>query len=64
MDLDLWDCLKEGKTANIAKCHRTDLVLCSQSREGKWNKYITRALDKREYLMVIFLISQYIETIC
>ena len=26
---------EKGKTHSIAKSHRTDLVICSQSREGK-----------------------------
>ena len=26
---------KKGKSRSIAKSHRTDLVICSQSREGK-----------------------------
>ena len=33
MDLDLWDCL--GRVKFIVKFHRTDLVICSHSREGK-----------------------------
>ena len=37
MDLDLWDCL--GKVKLIAKLHRTDLVICSHSREGKSPSY-------------------------
>ena len=32
-DLDLWDCL--GRIKLIAKFHRTDLVICCHSREGK-----------------------------
>ena len=32
-DLDLWDCL--GRVKLIAKFHRTDLVICSHSREEK-----------------------------
>ena len=35
MDLDLWDCLGRVKTHIIAKLHRTDLVICSYSREGQ-----------------------------
>ena len=31
--LDLWDCL--GNVKLIAKFQRTDLVICSHSREGK-----------------------------
>ena len=31
MDLDLWDCLDRI----IAKLHRTELDICSHSREGK-----------------------------
>ena len=40
-DLDLWDCLgrvdclEKGKTGTIAKFHRADLVICSDSRHGK-----------------------------
>ena len=37
-DLDLWDCLIH-KTRSIAKSHRTVLVICSQSREGKTLSY-------------------------
>ena len=32
-DLDIWDLIKKGKTCIIAKFHRTDLVICSHSRE-------------------------------
>ena len=35
MDLDLWDCLRRVKLVIIAKFHRTDLIICSHSREGK-----------------------------
>ena len=33
MDLELLDCL--GRVKLIAKLHRTDLVFCCHSREGK-----------------------------
>ena len=33
-DLDFWDCLRRVKLI-IAKFHRTDLVICSHSTEGK-----------------------------
>ena len=35
MDLDLWDLFRKGKTRILAKFHRTDLAICSGSREGK-----------------------------
>ena len=35
MDLDFWDCFGNDKTHIIANLHRTDLVICSQSREEK-----------------------------
>ena len=35
MDLDLWDCLGRVKQCIIVKLHRTDLVICSHSKEGK-----------------------------
>ena len=35
MDIDLWDCLGRVKTCIIAKFHKTDLAICSYSREGK-----------------------------
>ena len=34
-DLDLWDCLGKVKTCIMAKFHRTDLVTCSHSSEGR-----------------------------
>ena len=37
MALDLCDCL--GRVKLIAKFHRTDLVICSHSREGKTPSY-------------------------
>ena len=47
MDLDLWDCL--GGMKLIAKFHRTDLVICSHTREGRTclisNKYVTTLKD-------------------
>ena len=45
LNLDLWDCLgrvdclEKGKIGIIAKFHRTDLVICSDSREGKTLSY-------------------------
>ena len=33
MDLDIWDLIRKGKTRIIAKFHRTDLVICSHSKE-------------------------------
>ena len=36
-NLDLWDYL--GRLKLIAKFHRTDLVICIQSREGKTPSY-------------------------
>ena len=30
---------RKGKTSIIAKFHRTDLVICSHSREGKTPSY-------------------------
>ena len=36
-NLDLWDYL--GRLKLIAKFHWTDLVICSQSREGKTPSY-------------------------
>ena len=38
-NLDLWDYLGKLKSCIIAKFHRTDLVICSQSREGKTPSY-------------------------
>ena len=35
-DLDLWDCLGRVK---LAKLHRTDLIFCTHSREGKTPSY-------------------------
>ena len=36
MDLDLWDCFGRVNLNFIAELHiRTDLVICSHSREGK-----------------------------
>ena len=35
MDLDLWDLFRKGKTRILAKFHRTELAICSDSREGK-----------------------------
>ena len=37
MDLNVWDCLRRVKL--IAKLHRTDLIICSHSREGKTLSY-------------------------
>ena len=37
MDLDLWGCL--GRVKFIAKFHRTDLVICSHSKEGTTPSY-------------------------
>ena len=35
-DLDSWDCFGwVGKTSIVTKFCRTDLVICSHSREGK-----------------------------
>ena len=39
MDLDFLHCLRKGETGIIAKFHRTDLVICSHSREGKTPSY-------------------------
>ena len=39
MDLDLWDCLGRVKTHSKAKFYRTDLVICTYSREGKTQSY-------------------------
>ena len=39
MDLGLWNCLGKVKLAIIAKFHRSDLVICSNSREGKTLSY-------------------------
>ena len=36
-DLDLWDCL--GRVKLTAKFHKTDLVICSHSREGEIPSY-------------------------
>ena len=35
MDLDLCDCQGRVKTLIIAKYHKTDVVICSHSIEGK-----------------------------
>ena len=35
MDLDLWDSFRKGKTRILVKFQRTDLAICSHSREGK-----------------------------
>ena len=35
MDLDLLGLFRKGKTCILAKFHRTDLVICSHSRERK-----------------------------
>ena len=35
MDLDLGDCLGIVKLILLRKFHRTDLIICSLSREGK-----------------------------
>ena len=39
MNLDLWDCFRKSKTHIIAKFHRTDLVICNHSGEGKTPSY-------------------------
>ena len=39
MDLDLWDYLGGVQISIIAKIHRTDLGICSHSREGKTPSY-------------------------
>ena len=40
MDLDLWDCFGwKKKTGNKAKFLRTDLVICSLSKDGKPASY-------------------------
>ena len=39
MDLDLWDWFRKGKTHIIAKFHKTDLIICSHSREWKTPSY-------------------------
>ena len=39
MDLNLWDCLGKGKTHIIVIFHRTDLFICSHSRERKTLSY-------------------------
>ena len=39
MDLDLWDLVRKGKTCIIANFHKTDVVICSHSREGKTLSY-------------------------
>ena len=41
---------RKGKTCNIAKFHRTDLVICSQSREGK-------TLSYSQISMIIILVN-------
>ena len=38
MDLDLWDCLGRVKLV-IADFHRTDFIICSHSREGRYPSY-------------------------
>ena len=38
IDLDLWD-FRRVETGIIAKFYRTDLVICSHSREGKTLSY-------------------------
>ena len=38
-DLDLWDLFRKGKTCITAKFHRTFLVICTHSREGKTLSY-------------------------
>ena len=60
MDLDLRDCFGQdgsrslglfwnGKTHIIAKLHRTDLVICSHSREGKTPSYSPKKYGKLLY---------------
>ena len=40
MDLDLWNSFnRKSKTRSTAKLHRTDLVICTHSREGKTQSY-------------------------
>ena len=39
MEIDLWHCLGRVKHSIIAKFHRTDLVICSHSSEGKISSY-------------------------
>ena len=39
MDLNLWDCFGWKETHSKAKFCRTDLVICSHSREGKPPSY-------------------------
>ena len=41
MDLNHWDCLGRVKLI-LTKCQRTDLVICSNSREGKTLSYNRR----------------------
>ena len=38
-DLDLWELFWKGKTRIIARFHRTDLVICNHSGEGKTPSY-------------------------
>ena len=38
-DLDLWDCLERVKLVLQQKLHRTDLIICTHSREGKTPSY-------------------------
>ena len=38
MDLDLWD-FRKGKTCIIGEFHRTGLVICTHSKEGKSSSY-------------------------
>ena len=40
-DLDLWDSLGRGECV-YSEIHRTDLVICSHSREGKTLSYSPR----------------------
>ena len=35
MDIDPWDCLGRVKTHITAKLYRTDLIICTRSREAK-----------------------------
>ena len=57
----------KGKTCRIAKFHRTDLVICSQSREGKTQSYSRINMvckDHKQYLHTATRGRTYVTTTC
>ena len=63
MDLDLWDFL--GRVKLIAKFHRTDLVICSHSREGKTPSYsrINMANFSLVFALGLFKVLYFLRTV-